>query len=188
MVACDPRVPAAVFAVFAAFVVLGTLELALPVGSERVLTQGSAGGTPWHPRHVAERYGLLTIIVLGEGVVGTVASSGEFFGGADGTHRSGNAIAVVIAGVGLTYGMWWVYFATPFGDVLVLRRNREYLFGRRWADSTGPGLSQVSDARQAPKPGTGPAGTATRSRQPAPRAPRRQRRRRTFRPASPKRW
>ncbi|MFF1696344.1 low temperature requirement protein A [Streptomyces sp. NPDC058257] len=111
-------------AVFIAFVVLGALELALPM-----LTQGTADGTPWHPHHVAERYGLFAIIVLGEGVVGTVASSGDLLGGADGTHWSGNAIAVVVAGVGLTFGMWWVYFATPFGDVLVHRRSRGYLFG-----------------------------------------------------------
>ncbi|MFD9542315.1 low temperature requirement protein A [Streptomyces sp. NPDC060022] len=109
---------------FASFAVLGTLELAVPV-----LTQGNAGGTPWHPHHVAERYGLFAIIVLGESVVGTVASSGELLGGVDGLHWSGNAIAVVVAGVGLTFGMWWVYFSTPFGDVLVHRRNRGYLFG-----------------------------------------------------------
>ncbi|MFG2522300.1 low temperature requirement protein A [Streptomyces sp. NPDC048527] len=111
-------------AVFVAFIVLGALELALPV-----LTQGDAGGTPWHPHHVAERYSLFAIIVLGEGVVGTVASSGALLGGADGTQWSGNAIAVVVAGVGLTFGMWWVYFATPFGDILVHRRSRGYLFG-----------------------------------------------------------
>ncbi|MGW6357595.1 low temperature requirement protein A [Streptomyces sp. NPDC055092] len=109
---------------FIAFIVLGALELVLPV-----LTQGSAGGTPWHPHHVAERYGLFAIIVLGEGVVGTVASSGNLLGGADGTQWSGNAIAVVVAGVGLTFGMWWVYFSTPFGDILVHRRSRGYLFG-----------------------------------------------------------
>ncbi|MFE6157776.1 low temperature requirement protein A [Streptomyces sp. NPDC056486] len=111
-------------AVFTAFIVLGALELALPL-----LAQGRAGGTPWHPHHVAERYGLFAIIVLGEGVVGTVASSGGLLGGEDGTHWSGNAIAVVVAGVGLTFGMWWVYFATPFGDVLAHRRGRGYLFG-----------------------------------------------------------
>lgn len=88
-------------AVFVAFVVLGALELALPL-----FTQGSAGGTPWHPHHVAERYGLFAIIVLGESVVGTVASSGELLGGADGTAWTWNAIAVVVAGVGLTFGMW----------------------------------------------------------------------------------
>ncbi len=111
-------------AVFIGFAVFGVLELLLPV-----LTQGGAGGTPWHPHHVAERYGLFAIITLGEGVVGTVASSGDLLGGADGTHWTGNAIAIVVAGVGLTFGMWWVYFATPFGDVLVHRRSRGYLFG-----------------------------------------------------------
>ncbi|WP_435865676.1 low temperature requirement protein A [Streptomyces xanthochromogenes] len=111
-------------AVFAAFGVLGALELVLPV-----LTQGFAGGTPWHPHHVAERYGLFAIIVLGEGVVGTVASSGDLLGGGDGTHWTWNAIAVVVAGVGLTFGMWWIYFLTPFGDILVHHRNRGYLFG-----------------------------------------------------------
>ncbi|MFJ8388840.1 low temperature requirement protein A [Streptomyces sp. NPDC094438] len=109
---------------FIAFTVLAILEVVLPV-----LTQGSAGGTPWHPHHVAERYGLFAIITLGEGVVGTVASSGDLLGGADGTHWSANAIAIVVAGVGLTFGMWWVYFAAPFGDILVHRRGRGYLFG-----------------------------------------------------------
>ncbi|WP_345748603.1 low temperature requirement protein A [Streptomyces sp. ODS28] len=111
-------------AVFPCVLVLGALELLLPV-----LTQGHAGGTPWHPHHVAERYSLFAIIALGEGVVGTVASSGELLGGADGTEWTGNAIAVVVAGVGLTFGMWWVYFATPFGEVLEHRRRRGYLFG-----------------------------------------------------------
>ncbi|MEU6661902.1 low temperature requirement protein A [Streptomyces sp. NPDC046821] len=110
--------------VFTAFMVLGVLELVLPV-----LAQGNAGGTPWHPHHVAERYSLFAIIVLGEGVVGTVASSGDLLGGVAGTHWTGNAIAVVVAGVGLTFGMWWVYFSAPFGDILTHRRNRGYLFG-----------------------------------------------------------
>lgn len=116
--------PLPVGVVFAAFLVLGALELLLPV-----LTQGSADGTPWHPHHVAERYGLFAIITLGEGVVGTVASSGELLGGADGTEWSGTAVAVVVAGVGLTFGMWWVYFVTPFGDILARRPGRGYLFG-----------------------------------------------------------
>ncbi|MFD8780621.1 low temperature requirement protein A [Streptomyces sp. NPDC059916] len=111
-------------AVIISVVVIGTLELLLPM-----LTQGGADSTPWHPHHVAERYSLFAIIVLGESVVGTAASSGDLLGGANGTHWTGNAVAVVIAGVGLTFGMWWVYFATPFGDILVHRRKRGYLFG-----------------------------------------------------------
>ncbi|WP_202237983.1 low temperature requirement protein A [Actinacidiphila reveromycinica] len=110
--------------VLVAFVVLAALELMLPV-----LGQGGAGGTPWHPHHVAERYSLFAIITLGEGVVGTVASSGGLLGGADGTHWTGTAVAVVVAGIGLTFGMWWIYFTTPFGEILARRRSRGYLFG-----------------------------------------------------------
>lgn len=51
------------------FVLLGLLEVAIPVLVER------RSVTPWHPAHIAERYGLFTIITLGEAVVGTVASS-----------------------------------------------------------------------------------------------------------------
>ncbi|MEW2521461.1 low temperature requirement protein A [Actinacidiphila alni] len=111
-------------AVIVAVVAIGTLELLLPV-----FAQGRAGGTPWHPHHTAERYSLFTIIVLGESVVGTAASSGDLLGGADGTQWTGNAVAVIVAGIGLTFGMWWVYFATPFGDILTHRRSRGYLFG-----------------------------------------------------------
>ena len=39
-----------------------------------MLAETRKGGTPWHAHHITERYGLLTIIALGEGVVGTVAS------------------------------------------------------------------------------------------------------------------
>lgn len=40
----------------------------------------SRGGTPWHAHHIAERYSLLAIIALGEGVVGTVASLNAIVG------------------------------------------------------------------------------------------------------------
>lgn len=109
---------------FIGAVVLGALELLLPV-----FAQGHADGTPWHPHHIAERYGLFAIITLGEGVVGTVASSQGLLGGDNGTHWTWNAVAVVVCGVGLTFGMWWVYFATPFGELLELRPRRGYLFG-----------------------------------------------------------
>ncbi len=103
---------------------LAVLELVLPS-----LAQGRADGTPWHPHHLAERYSLFAIITLGEGVVGTVASSSGLLGDAGRIHWDGDAIAVVIAGVGLTFGMWWMYFLTPFGEMLAHRRRRGYLFG-----------------------------------------------------------
>ena len=103
---------------------LGAVELLIPV-----LAQGGANGTPWHPHHIAERYSLLAIITLGEGIVGTIGSSQELLGGAAGDQWSWNAIAVVITGIGLTFGMWWVYFTMPFGTLLQHRPTYGYLFG-----------------------------------------------------------
>ena len=54
---------------FALFAVLLAVEVAGPVVAER-----RKGGTPWHAHHIAERYGLLVIITLGEGIIGTVAA------------------------------------------------------------------------------------------------------------------
>ncbi|RPI34355.1 MAG: hypothetical protein EHM67_14595, partial [Hyphomicrobiaceae bacterium] len=50
-----------VFAFVAIAVLLYTLELGGPV-----LAKHRAGGSLWHPHHIAERYGLLLIITLGE--------------------------------------------------------------------------------------------------------------------------
>jgi|GEM_PF-5180270 len=51
------------------FAVMIAIEVSGPLLAEKRM-----GGTPWHAYHIAERNGLLTIIALGEGVVGTVAS------------------------------------------------------------------------------------------------------------------
>jgi low temperature requirement protein LtrA len=101
--------------------VLILLELAGPV-----LAELRIGGTPWHARHLAERYGLLTIIALGEGVFGTVASVSAL------VEREGwspEAATVVVAGVGLTFGMWWSYFITPSAQILTRHRRRSVTWG-----------------------------------------------------------
>src|SRR4029079_2854084 len=50
------------------FLLLVALELLVPVWAER------SGGTSWHPHHIAERYSLFTIILLGESAfAGTTA-------------------------------------------------------------------------------------------------------------------
>ncbi|MGW8537955.1 low temperature requirement protein A [Rhodococcus qingshengii] len=110
--------------IFTMFGVLAVVELLLPA-----LTGSVGRRLPWHPHHIAERYGLFTIIVLGESVVGTVASSSDLLGGGSAVHWSADVIAIVVAGIGLTFGMWWVYFSAPFGDALDRRRGRAYLFG-----------------------------------------------------------
>jgi Predicted membrane protein len=117
-------VPMPLWLTAAIVVFLGGCELLIPV-----LAQGVANGTPWHPHHIAERYSLLAIITLGEGIVGTIGSSQGLLGGTAGDNWSWNAIAVVIVGIGLTFGMWWVYFMMPFGTLLQHRPTYGYLFG-----------------------------------------------------------
>ena len=90
------------------------------------LAEKRYGGTPWHAHHIAERYGLLAIIALGEGVVGTVASLSAVV---DESGWTTDAMLVAIAGMGLTFGMWWCYFLLPAGEVLHVRRERSFAWG-----------------------------------------------------------
>ncbi len=102
--------------------VLYAVELLGPI-----VAQTRKGGTPWHPHHIAERYGLLVIITLGEGIIGTVASLSAVVHGPQGW--SVDAALVVLAGTGLTFGMWWMYFVVPFGHVLALHPERGFFWG-----------------------------------------------------------
>jgi low temperature requirement protein LtrA len=106
---------------FAAFSVLVALELVGPLIAER------RASTPWHAYHIAERYGLLVIITLGEVILGTVASLNAVVHGEAGWTV--DAVLLAIAGVGLTFGCWWMYFAVPWAAPLVQHRERAFLFG-----------------------------------------------------------
>ncbi|MCV7152701.1 low temperature requirement protein A [Mycolicibacterium pyrenivorans] len=91
-----------------------------------LIAETRQGGTPWHAHHIVERYGLFTIIALGEGVVGTVASLSAVVGE---QGWSVEAVFVGVAGTGLTFGMWWTYFVLPQADILHARRERSFWFG-----------------------------------------------------------
>ncbi|WP_244563660.1 low temperature requirement protein A [Ensifer aridi] len=101
-------------------VVLTAVEMAGPV-----IAESFQGGTPWHAHHIAERYSLLAIIALGEGVVGTVASVTAVVEG----HGWNPDVALVcIAGTGLTFGMWWIYFMLPSAEILHRFRKRAFVW------------------------------------------------------------
>ena len=107
---------------FAIAAVLIGLELSGPV-----IAEYRKGGTPWNAGHIAERYGLLVIITLGEGIIGTVATINAVVHGSAGW--SVNAGVVAFAGVALIFAVWWTYFAVPWAEILQLRRARGFVFG-----------------------------------------------------------
>jgi low temperature requirement protein LtrA len=97
------------------------IEFAGPFIAER-----KDGGTPWHAHHIAERHSLLAIIALGEGVVGTVATLSAV------VQEQGwatDVALVCIAGTGLTFGMWWVYYLLPSAPILHAHRDRAFVWG-----------------------------------------------------------
>jgi len=100
--------------------VLFALELLGPALAQR------RSPTPWHARHIAERHGLLVIITLGEGVVGTVAALNALVHTEHGWTF--DAALLAVAGIGLTFGLWWMYFLVPWGEVLEQHRERAYLW------------------------------------------------------------
>ncbi|MBO4272728.1 low temperature requirement protein A [Microbispora triticiradicis] len=102
------------------FVCLAALELAVPWWAERVRA------TNWHPHHIAERYGLFTIILLGESVLAASRGAGRALGAGE---VGGPTLVIAGAGLVLLFALWWLYFLGPAGDGLTGRRHRSYLWG-----------------------------------------------------------
>jgi low temperature requirement protein LtrA len=97
----------------AGFLVLVAAELAVPIWAER------AAPTTWHPRHIAERYGLFTLIVLGE----CVLSSTLAIQSALEEDAVLADLATTAAGGLLTvFGMWWLYFNKEAAEFLTSLR------------------------------------------------------------------
>ena len=74
------------------------LELGAPLFAWRQLPQA-----PIHPRHIPERFGLLTLIVLGESVLGVVLGIAHVpWGTASAFAAAGGFVAAA--------ALWWIYF------------------------------------------------------------------------------
>jgi low temperature requirement protein LtrA len=104
----------------AMFCVLGVAEMIAPE-----IAEGRCGGTPWHAHHIVERHSLFAIIALGEGVVGTVAALSAVI---DVQGWTLDAALICIAGMGLTFSLWWIYYMLPSGDVLHRHRERGFVW------------------------------------------------------------
>ncbi|MFF2485633.1 low temperature requirement protein A [Microbacterium sp. NPDC058062] len=87
---------------FWTFFVLVVLELLVPVWGE------ASGRTAWHPHHIAERYGLFTLLLLGESLLASANAIIDALG--EGEHVP-ELVTLAISGIVVTAGIWWVYFS-----------------------------------------------------------------------------
>lgn len=101
------------------FLVMVIAELSVPLIAER------AYASSWHPHHIAERYGLFTIIVLGE----TIAAATIAVKSAAEEHQAlGDLLPIAAGGLLIVFSAWWIYFVVPIHGHL--RSSREsFLWG-----------------------------------------------------------
>ena len=147
-----PMEPAARLLGFGALVLA---ELAIPIWA------ASATPLPWHSEHIAERYGLFTIIVLGESVLsGTLAITAAIDTGA----MDANLVGIVVGALLVVFTMWWLYFERPTDDLLTsIGRSFEWGYGHYflWAAAAAVGAGfaiEVDVATHHAAVGTVPAG------------------------------
>ena len=98
-----------------AFIVLVVAELLVPLWAERV------GATTWNARHIVERYGLFTLIVLGESVLSATFAIQSAI---DAGQALGDLVGIALGGLLIVFSMWWLYFAQPAEDLLARARDQ----------------------------------------------------------------
>lgn len=101
------------------------IDWSSPIVSEWKGLRHGGETTPWHPQHITERYALLTIIALGEGVIGTLSAAQSV---TDAQGWSVPSVMVIGLGVVLTFAFWWVYFLVPSTPVLTVHRSKALLW------------------------------------------------------------
>ncbi|HEX3310251.1 MAG TPA: low temperature requirement protein A, partial [Streptosporangiaceae bacterium] len=138
------------------FHLLVALELVVPIWAERA----PGGPTTYHPHHITERYGLFTLIVLGESVSaatiafrGGLAESGGLGDGSalgEGGEHTGALIRLAVAGLVVVFALWWLYFDRSAHNLLTsLRTSLMWGYGHYFifasAAAVGAGLGVAVD-------------------------------------------
>jgi low temperature requirement protein LtrA len=100
------------------FVALALLEMLGPWWAER------SGMTPWHRHHIAERYELFTIIVLGEVILATTQAISRSL---DEHGLNTQLLLLIVGALLMVFSMWWIYFKRPMVDSV--RRETSFAFG-----------------------------------------------------------
>jgi low temperature requirement protein LtrA len=86
----------------ASFFVLVVVELAIPIWAER-----AAPGQQFHAGHLAERFGLFTIIVLGEVILSSTIAVQQAI---DAVGIEFDVLLVAGAALVIAFATWWSYF------------------------------------------------------------------------------
>ncbi|MEU1481310.1 low temperature requirement protein A [Streptomyces sp. NPDC005760] len=101
------------------FLVMAVVEMCVPPFAER------DHPTSWHPHHIAERYGLFTIIVLGETIA---AATVAVKSGIDENDALDELLPIAAGGLLIIFAAWWIYFVVPIHGRL--RSNKQaFLWG-----------------------------------------------------------
>ncbi|MGW0701022.1 low temperature requirement protein A [Streptomyces sp. NPDC002867] len=96
------------------FLIVAMGELLVPVVAER------NHQTAWHPHHIVERYGLFTLIVLGETMhAATTAVQSAL----DENDALGELLPIAAGGLLIVFSAWWIYFAVPAHERLGSNRQ-----------------------------------------------------------------
>ena len=118
-----------------AFVVFALIEVSVPVFAEY------RRQTPWHPHHITERYGLFTLIVLGESLL---ASANAIIDASHELESFVPLISISVLTLAVTASLWWIYFWPPhhraittFGRSLRYGYTHYVVFGAAAAFSAG---------------------------------------------------
>ncbi|GAA1665954.1 low temperature requirement protein A [Kribbella yunnanensis] len=88
------------------WLILVIAEVLVPVVAERRGEQT----TPRHPHHITERYGLFTLILLGESLL---ASANAIIEAVHEHEELAPLIAISVLTLLVTAAMWWIYFWPP---------------------------------------------------------------------------
>ncbi|HEY6548653.1 MAG TPA: low temperature requirement protein A [Vicinamibacteria bacterium] len=104
---------------FVGFWALALCELVVPAWAER------AAQTTWHPEHIGERYGLFTLITLGESIL---AASVALRSAKEAGASALGLLPIVVGGLLIVFSCWWLYFERPAHELLKSRRNA-FLWG-----------------------------------------------------------
>ncbi|MFJ1974502.1 low temperature requirement protein A [Streptomyces sp. NPDC087903] len=86
------------------FLVMAVLEMCVPLYAEKDFS------TSWHPHHISERYGLFTIIVLGETIAAATVAVKT---GVDDNDALGELLPIAAGGLLIIFAAWWIYFVVP---------------------------------------------------------------------------